>query len=271
MKITNLIPQNVKQIYAKVRWVKNNLSKINYASELKQPEQSHFHGPITYDTDGLKTSNNCDFIKEPRFAKAYAIAAATKPWDNFTLQWRTYIVCWLANHVKSVEGDFVECGVNTGAYSKAVISYINFNSLGKTFYLLDTYEGMVEELVSEEELNAGVNVYFGTYKNVYEQVIDTFKDDNVEIIKGAVPDTLEQCHATKLAYLSIDMNCVAPEIAAANFFWDKISDGGVMILDDYGFPQHINQKIAFDKFALERGVEILCLPTGQGIVFKKTK
>jgi hypothetical protein len=129
---------------------------------------------------------------------------------------------------------------------------------------------MVEELVSEAELNAGVNVYFGTYKNVYQQVVETFKDDNVKIIKGAVPGTLEQCHATKLAYLSIDMNCVAPEIAAANFFWDKISDGGVMILDDYGFPQHINQKIAFDQFALERGVEILCLPTGQGIVFKKT-
>jgi hypothetical protein len=64
------------------------------------------------------------------------------------------------------------------------------------------------------------------------------------------------------------MNCVAPEIAAADFFWNKISVGGVMILDDYGFPQHINQKIAFDKFALEKKVEILCLPTGQGIIFK---
>jgi hypothetical protein len=65
------------------------------------------------------------------------------------------------------------------------------------------------------------------------------------------------------------MNSVEPEIAAATFFWDKVVKGGVVILDDYGFPLHINQKIAFDRFVLERGQSILCLPTGQGIIIKK--
>ncbi len=83
-----------------------------------------------------------------------------------------------------------------------------------------------------------------------------------------VPDTLPQCTTDKICYLSIDMNVAEPEIAAANFFWDKIVSGGVIILDDYGFPQHKAQKIAFDKFAKERGVNILCLPTAQGIIFK---
>ena len=63
-------------------------------------------------------------MKDPHFMKAYQAAAATKPWEGFTLQWRVYIVCWFANYVKHLEGDFVECGVNTGAYSKAVIEYI---------------------------------------------------------------------------------------------------------------------------------------------------
>jgi O-methyltransferase len=269
MVLKEFIPGKVRSFYTKLRWFNKNYSCINYDSELKRKEQTHFHGPITYDTDGLKTSNNCDFIKEPRFAKAYIAAAATNPWDNFTLQWRTYIVCWLADHVKDLEGDFVECGVNTGAYSKAVITYINFNRLNKTFYLLDTFEGMVKDLVTDEELRAGVSVYFETYKNVYSQVVHTFKDDKVKIIKGAVPDTLPQCTAQKIAYLSIDMNCVAPEIAAVEYFWDKVTLGGVIILDDYGFPQHINQKLAFDKFAKQKDVEILCLPTGQGIIFKK--
>jgi len=39
-------------------------------------------------------------------------------------------------------------------------------------------------------------------------------------------------------------------------------------LDDYGFNLHIEQKIAFDKFALDKGVQILQLPTGQGVIFK---
>ena len=54
----------------------------------------------------------------------------------------------------------------------------------------------------------------------------------------------------KVAYLSIDMNSTIPEIAAAEYFWPKMVNGGVMILDDYGFSKHTNQKIAFDNFAI---------------------
>ena len=65
------------------------------------------------------------------------------------------------------------------------------------------------------------------------------------------------------------MNCAAPEIAAAEFFWDKLLSGAVMILDDYGgWRRYLAQKAAFDKFAAERGGQVLCLPTGQGMLFK---
>ncbi len=225
-------------------------------------------GITTYNTDGLATSNNCDFIQEERFAKAYAAAAATNPWPGFTLQWRVYIVCWLAEHVKKLEGDFVECGVNTGAYSKAIIEYINFNATGKTFYLLDTFKGLDEKQITEEERKAGVGNYLSAYKNVYEQVKETFRNDRVKIIQGLVPDTLGQVDTNKIAYLSIDMNVVAPEIAAMEYFWDRIVPGGVLIHDDYGFPQHIQQKKAVDEFVKRKNTSILCLPTGQGIIFK---
>ncbi len=250
----------------KIFWILNNYKGIKTFGRYLS---THFSGPITYDADSLTTSNNCDFINEPRFARAYAAAAKTNPWPGFTLQWRVYIVCWFANLVKEREGDFVECGVNTGAYSRAVIEYIDFNKTGKTFFLLDTFEGMPEHLVREEEKEVGVKDYLGDhYKNVYEQVKNTFENFHVEIIKGIVPDSLNECKAQKICYLSIDMNSAVPEIAAAEFFWDKLVKGGIMILDDYGFPMHIFQKKAFDEFALRKGVQILSLPTGQGIVFK---
>jgi len=250
----------------KLFWVLKNYRKIRVG---EQYVSKHYSGPIVYDTDGLTTSNNCDFISEPKFAQAYKKAAETNPWPGFTLQWRVYIVCWFANLVKNLEGDFVECGVNTGAYSRAVIEYIDFNKTGKTFYLFDTFEGMPEHLVSEEEKRVGVKEYLGDhYKNVYEQVVETFAPFKVRIVKGIVPETLEKCEAQKICYLSIDMNNVNPEIAAAEFFWNKLVSGAVMILDDYGFPAHIFQKKAFDQFARERGVQILSLPTGQGIIFK---
>jgi hypothetical protein len=94
---------------------------------------NHFSGPIVYDTDGLTTSNNCDFIKESKFANAYQAAVNTNPWPGFTLQWRVYIVCWFAHHVKDLEGDFVECGVNTGAYSRAILNILILTHWRKLF------------------------------------------------------------------------------------------------------------------------------------------
>lgn len=258
--------------YRKLKWFLKYYSEIGFDKKLvstsTQLMPKHFHGTITYNTDGLITSNNCDFITDPAFSKAYAAAAATNPWEGFTLQWRVYIVCWFANKVKELEGDFVECGVNTGAYARAVIEYVNFQELSKRFYLFDTFSGLDERQISATEAEAGIVEYLGNYKDVYEQVKETFAPFKVSIIKGRVPDTLDQCKAEKICYLSIDMNVTEPEIAAANYFWDKIVKGGVIMLDDYGFPQHINQKIAFDAFAKEKGVSILCLPTGQGVIIK---
>lgn len=255
----------ISSFFWKLRWFSSNYRKIA-ADSILLP--NNFLGPIRFVKDSVATSNNCDFLEEPGFKKAYALAQATSPWKGFEMQWRTYIVCCLAEIASKLPGDFVECGVNTGAYSRALIDYIDFNKTGKTFYLFDTYEGLVPSQITDEEKKAGVGDYLSTYTNVYDQVLNTFAAFNTKIIKGMVPDTLPLCKSEKVCYLSIDMNVVAPEIAAAHFFWDKLVSGAVMILDDYGFPAHIAQKKAFDAFAKEKNVPLIYIPTGQAIIFK---
>ncbi|MEN9949465.1 MAG: hypothetical protein RLY85_217 [Bacteroidota bacterium] len=254
-------------LYKKIEWFIRNHRRVLLIDA--KTSANHYLGPITYDTDILTTSNNCDFIREPRFAQAYKAAADTKPWDGFTSQWRVYIVCWFADHVKNLDGDFVECGVNTGAFSRAIIEYVDFNKLNKTFHLLDTFEGFPTQQITEEERKAGIGIYATHYHPVYEEVKKTFQGFNVNIIKGMIPDSLEVCKTVKIAFLSIDMNAVVPEMAAIHYFWDKLVVGGVVILDDYGFPMHTAQKLAFDEFAQSKNTNILSLPTGQGIMFKK--
>lgn len=262
MKIKPFTPKIILSFYERLKWINVNYRKIKYNSEIFHAQ----HGPISYNTDGLATSNNCDFINAPKFVQAYSLAKATNPWPNFTSQWRVYIVCWFADLVKNLDGDYVECGVNTGASSRAIIDYINFNETKKRFYLMDTFEGIDAKYVSDEEKKIGILNY--QYNDCYKEVVKTFSGFNVEIIKGSIPDTLIQCKAQRICYLAIDMNNVLPEIAALEYFWDKIVNSGVVILDDYGFPQHILQKNAFDKFAKEKNIEILSLPTGQGIIIK---
>lgn len=227
----------------------------------------YFQGPATYKESGMVVGRNADFVKNPAFQSAYQLGQETGSWQHFKVHWRLHVILWAAKHASQLEGDFVECGVYRGGYSRAIIDYLDFSKLPKKFYLLDTFEGLVGDYITEEEKLQGLDLV--EYDKSYEDVKATFQPfDNVIIIQGAVPTTLEQVKADKVAYLSIDMNNVLPEIAAIEFFWDKLVTGAVVVLDDYGFPNHINQKIAFDEFAQRQGIDILTLPTGQGLILK---
>ncbi len=108
------------------------------------------------------------------------------------------------------------------------------------------------------------------FEECLEEVRNTFAPyhKTVRIIPGAVPATLSQVEADRVAFLSIDMNNAAPEIAAAEFFWPRLSPGAPIVLDDYGWSEHAEQKQAFDEFAKRHSVVILSLPTGQGLIIK---
>lgn len=219
--------------------------------------------------DGLCTIHNADFISESGFQRAYAAGEATGSWKGWALRWRAYVVCWCAQWAGRIGGDFIECGVNRGGNARMIIEYLGLTdkSGGPIFYLLDTFEGFAEDLLLPEEKGSVVGGY--RYPNCLDAVRDTFKSyPFVRIIPGAVPSTLKEVQSTRVAFLSIDMNCVEPEIAAATFLWDRLLPGGVVVLDDYGFSRHHLQKGAFDRFASTRSVQVLSLPTGQGLIFK---
>jgi len=231
-------------------------------------------GCTTYNQDGMVTCHNCDFMKDEVFIQSFNLGANTGSWRHGLAQgetpknhWRVYVVLWAANHAKHLEGEFVECGVDKGGHARAIINYVDFKNLKKKFYLLDTFCGLSEKYISEEEKRLGRKA--GGYEECYESVKETFKDfNNVGIIRGTVPDTLPHVKAKKVSFLSLDMNCAAPEIAAAEFFWDNLVSGAVIVLDDYGWKGYIEQKKAFDDFASRKGVQVLSLPTGQGLIFK---
>jgi hypothetical protein len=227
-------------------------------------------GQPTYNADGLISWHNCDFIDEPRFRAAYAEGERTGSWKGANIRWRAHVACWAAANAVRLEGDFVECGVNRGGLSRTVIEYLDWKSLGRTFYLLDTFCGLSEKYISDAEQARGISPTMnGYYEECYDDVVETFRGlPNVRIVRGAVPETLTQVAAKKVAYLSIDMNCVEPEIAALEFFWDKLARGALVVLDDYGWSQHLLQKRAFDEFAARKQVAILSMPTGQGLILK---
>jgi hypothetical protein len=169
--------------------------------------------------------------------------------------------------------DFDECGVNRGFLSSAVMDDLDWDRLGKHFYLLDTFKGIDERFISAEDKAAGVvqknraNLASGFYTNGIDDVRANFAQwKNLTLIEGAIPETLSQVRADKIAYLHLDMNCSTPEVAAAHFFWERLVPGALMLLDDYAYRAHRPQKVAMDRFAQAKTNNILSLPTGQGLL-----
>lgn len=222
----------------------------------------------SYNEDRLITDHVCHhFLEDPLFKRAYEIGmrgSSMKP-----KRWKVHAACWAAQKARDLPGDFVECGVFEGVMSRAVAHYVDFAELDKTFYLLDTYEGLPAELRCPEEkaiFGAGGKRYRPTYAFVRQRFSDF---PNIRLVKGRVPDTLARVSASRISYLSLDLNVAPPEIAAAGFFWDKLVSGAVMLIDDYAtstyFRVHTRE---YDRFAREKGVPILTLPTGQGLIIK---
>jgi len=231
-----------------------------------------FYAPV-YDSDGLRTNpaviHNHDFLKDPRFVKAYARGIRAQGEDQ-KYYWRVHVALWCAAHAARLPGDFVECGVWKGFLSSAIMTYLDRNNLAKKFSLFDTFCGIDEEQVTAEERGRlHLDHYRKYYLPNYEDVKRNFAEfKNVTIVKGSVPDTLNQVAVGPVGYLSIDMNNVTPEVAAAEHFWDRLVPGAMILLDDYGFVSYEEQKRGFDQFARARGVEVLALPTGQGLIVK---
>jgi O-methyltransferase len=234
---------------------------------LRYPDYSLVYGQLNYNQDGLATTHRAEFLKDPLFAESYRLGEGTGSFRANRIQWRAHVACWAASHAKLLEGDFVECGVYRGGLARAIVNYVGFEHLQKRFFLCDTYEGLVDAYISDEEKRMGKKA--GGFEESYEIVKQTFAAfPNVRIVRGIVPEVLSQVDATKVCYLSLDMNCAPPEVAAAEYFWDKMVTGGVILLDDYNWVGYEPQKKAMDEFAARKGVPVLNLPTGQGLILK---
>lgn len=214
--------------------------------------------------DGLWTVPNADFRRAPAFERAYTAAKATGSFSRWNVRWRVHVLAWFAELATRIEGDFVECGVDHGGTATAVLELCDVRD--RTFWLLDTFRGLDETQLTAEERQTAE---FLDYEDCYDRVRQTFADQpNVRLVRGPVPATLPQVTASAVAFLHLDLNATVPEIAALEFFWPKMPTNGVVVMDDYGWPRHTEQKAGFDRFALEAGTAILQLPTGQGVMVK---
>ena len=231
--------------------------------------------PFGYARDGLFTRHSDHFRRDPAFQAAYARGVKASHGFDPKMEWRTHVALWAASTALRAEGDFVECGVNAGFISSAIMQSLDWRSIPRKFYLIDTFAGPVLAQYSPVEIERGrveaarSALAAGAYVTNLDRVRDNFAEwPGAVVVQGVVPDILSSLDIHQVAFLHLDMNCALPEREALEFFWPRLSTGGIVLFDDYTYFGHDSQTEAIDAAARVLGAKILALPTGQGLIIR---
>ncbi|VUZ29010.1 Uncharacterised protein [uncultured Comamonas sp.] len=153
--------------------------------------------------------------------------------------------------IKNIEGDIVECGVGRG---RSLLTILALESLFRTFddyipkgiHALDSFEGFPEptaEDISPRKTQKGEwsqspNGQFNySISNLHQIIrnagIQESLHDELILIKGFFDETVHQIAAPKIALLHLDSDLYLSIKTPLATLADKISIGGIVVLDDY--------------------------------------
>ena len=202
----------------------------------------------------LTLDKAASFFEDESFRCAYEAVRGSHLYDSYgtphSIAWRLHTLVWAARSAIKLKGDLVECGVFKGDMSWVIASTLGDRISDRTFYLYDSFKGFSPTLSSPDDYSG--NPYFmemaqKVYRDpsIYEGVVKRFADmPNVKIIRGFVPDAFKIAIPEHIAFLHIDLNSSAAEIAALEHLFDRVVSGGYIVFDDYGWKQFKKQRDA---------------------------
>lgn len=247
------------------------ITKLKRFFKLLKSIKRRFRYDQEYDEDGLISIHNHEFVKEKKFVKAYKKGIIANNGVDYHFRWRVRVALWCAQQALKLEGDFMELGVWSGFLTSAICEYFDWNSQKRNFYLFDTWHGIDSTLLTKEEVEKNrIKKNEWIYnKDIFTSVKDNFAAyPSVKLIKGSLPASLAEVEIGEIAYLSIDLNNITPEIESVKILWKNVVKGGVVLLDDFGYHGYEPQYEGWREWARLQNIDILPLPTGQGIIIK---
>ncbi len=175
---------------------------------------------------------------------------------------RCYILWQCARQASAVEGDAAELGVYRGGTARLLANA--FADTKKPLHLFDTFEGMPKVDVARDRHAQG-----DFARTSLESVRSFIKDFGaVRFHAGLFPETAADLATYRFAFVHVDADIYRSVVDACEFFYPRLSPGGIMVFDDYGFATCPGATRAVDEFFARAPEVPLYLPTGQCLVAK---
>ena len=159
---------------------------------------------------------------------------------------------------KNIEGDFAECGCFNGNSLFATRKLLDFKGSSKSIHVFDSFEGGLSEFLEKDLMGSSIqslaeaekvkNQFSSSFKVVSEKIKNY---DNIFLNKGWIPQVFNLTDNRTYSFVHIDVDLYEPTLESLKYFFGKVSKGGIIICDDYGYNLFPGAKRAVDLFISE--------------------
>jgi hypothetical protein len=135
-------------------------------------------------------------------------------------------------------------------------------------HLCDSFEGLSEPGAADAETGARREGWQAGDLVADERVArEQLKDfPQCAFHRGWIPECFVGLEDRRFALVHVDVDLYEPTRAAFEFFYPRMSPGGVMVCDDYGFASCPGARKALDEFFAGRPDVRIELPSGQALI-----
>lgn len=166
---------------------------------------------------------------------------------------------WIIKTEK-ISGDIAEVGTYKGGSAKLICEIKK-----KKFYVFDTFEGLPETNSNDKSMKKGdfaeslesVKSYLSKYEDTY-------------FCKGIFPESAKQLEnkLTKFSFVHLDLDIYSSTLNSLEYFYPRLSTGGVILTHDYRCVHCPGVKKAFDEFFTDKPETIVELWDTQALIIK---
>ncbi len=149
--------------------------------------------------------------------------------------WRCYELWSLLAELTDVPGSVLEVGVWRGGSGALMASRIASLGIADLVFLCDTWLGVVKTGPIDTYYRDGK--HDDTSRKTVEALLADLRLTNVRLLEGTFPeDTGPEIADRTLRLCHIDVDVYQSASDVLDWAWPRLSSGGVVVFDDYGFP-----------------------------------
>jgi O-methyltransferase len=191
------------------------------------------------------------------------------PESNNSIHERRFNLYSIAKSIRSIPGDMAECGVWKGASSYLMLTANE--GVDKQMHIFDSFEGLSqpdpEDTPSKDRTFRWKENDLSATEDHVRRNLHAFS--NVYYYKGWIPDRFSDVDKRKFSLVHLDVDLYQPTLDSLKFFYSRMSRGGVIVCDDYGFETCPGAHSSMNEFMNDKPEGIIHLTTGQGIIIKQ--